>query len=119
MTEVSLLSLSPSSSSASSFAISPNTKPTQGKNWLNLTSQDDEIDEMYNSLRRLSNSTAMSTTRLRKITPSPIPFRDIKKNLTFTLNEIYFTDGQSQQAALGQEETSIKKMGVKKNLYNK
>ena len=92
---------------------------------LDIFKQDEEIDEMYNSLKRLSNSTAMSTMSLRKVTPSPLPFRDIKKDLTFTLNEIYFTDGKSlpqtemSEQSSNDNDSSIQKTGVKKNLYTK
>ena len=119
MAEISLSSMSPSGSSllsSSSSSFSPFTKNSHlstNKNSLNLYKQDDEIDEMYNSLRRLSQSTAMSTVRLRKVSPSPIPYKDVKKNLTFTLNEIYFTDGN------GQNQNSIEIIGKKKDLYKK
>ena len=125
MAEVSVSSLSPSSSSVlstSSSSFSPShTKPSRNhnKNSLSLYKPDDEIDEMYNSLRRLSQSTAMSTNRLRRVSPSPIPYRDIQKSLTFTLNEIYFTDGSAATTNEIDSENGISVVGTKKDLYTK
>lgn len=54
-----------------------------------------ETDVLYNSLKRLSNSTAMSTMRLRRVTPSPIPFKDAPpKELTCSVNQVYYTNGK-------------------------
>jgi hypothetical protein len=80
---------------------------------------DEEKDVMLDSLLNLSKATAMSAnTRLRKISLSPIPYRDVKKNLTFTLNETYFTNGKpSKQNENISEVQEI--IGSKKNLFDK
>jgi hypothetical protein len=57
----------------------------------------DENDDLYNSLVRLSNSTAMSTLRLKKVSLSPIPYKENGlKELMFTINECYYTDGKTR-----------------------
>ncbi len=62
-------------------------------------SPEDEKDVMLDSLLNLSKATAMSAnSRIRKISVSPIPYRDVKKNLSFTLNETYFTNGKPSKA---------------------
>ena len=80
---------------------------------------EDEKDVMLDSLLNLSKATAMSAnTRLRKISLSPIPYRDVKKNLTFTLNETYFTNGKpSKQDENVSEVQEI--IGSKKNFFDK
>ena len=87
-------------------------------NILSYLDDPNQTDEMYNSLRRLSQSTNMSTTRLRKISPSPIPYTDVSKELTCTLNESYFTNGKpisDEDSRCEIQET----VGNKKELYKR
>jgi hypothetical protein len=61
----------------------------------------DNIDAMYNSLRQLSSASAITKqVRLRKLSQSSIPFTNVQKELTFTLNPVYFTNGKASPSQL-------------------
>jgi hypothetical protein len=60
----------------------------------------------------------MSTTRLRKVSTPRIPYKDTQKELTFTLNEIYFTNGKPMENNENISEVQ-EIIGSKKNLFNK
>ena len=78
-----------------------------------------DTDELYNSLKKLSNSTAMSTIRLRRFTPKPIPFKDASpKQMTFALSEVYFTNGKPKEDNEWKSEIE-EIIGEKNNLYKK
>lgn len=78
-----------------------------------------DTDELYNSLKRLSNSTAMSTIRLRRFSPTPIPFKDgPPKQLTFTVNQVYYTNGKSRPDDDSKSEID-EIIGEKRDLYKK
>ena len=80
---------------------------------------DDERDIMLDSLLNLSKATAMSANcRLRKVSLSPIPYRDIRKNLMATLNETYFTNGKASEQ--NENTSEIQEIvGKKRELYEK
>ena len=86
------------------------------------TTAEDGDDVMYNSLKRLSNMTAMSTTRLKKILPVAIPFKNLRKELTFTLNEAVFTHGDlsklNSEKSSSYSELLSDKMS-RKNIYKR
>lgn len=78
-----------------------------------------DTDELYNSLKRLSNSTAMNTIRLRRFAPKPIPFKEEPpKQLTFSLSQVYFTNGKPRaDDEMKSEVDEI--VGERRDLYKK
>ena len=78
-----------------------------------------DTDELYNTLKRLSNSTAMSTIRLRKFAPKRIPFKDgPPRKLTCSLSPVYFTNGKPRSDdELKCEIDEV--IGHKRDLYQK
>lgn len=80
-----------------------------------------EEDILYNSLRRLSNMTAMSTTRMRKIRPVVIPYINATKNLTFSVNDAVFTNGNESDLKNDEESNfeHITHLIKRRDLYKK
>lgn len=78
-----------------------------------------DTDVLYNVLKRMSNSTAMSTVRLRKFVPKRIPFKDgPPKPLTFTLSQVYFTNGKPKpDNELKSEVEEV--LGERRDVYEK
>lgn len=80
---------------------------------------DNVVDEMYNSLRQLSSASAINKyVRMRKVSQSSIPFTNVQKDLTVTMNEIYYTNGKP--AADDKAACEVQQViGERRDLYKK
>ncbi len=80
---------------------------------------ENNIDEMYNSLRQLSSASAISKqVRMRKLSQSSIPFTNVQKELTFTMNPVYFTNGKASPSDVAVCEVQ-EVIGERRDLHTK